>query len=380
MKSWEKIYIEFLVKNAILINSEMPKGWGVLTTPPFVKSSKITKISKSTEISESTEKDNSSKWIIGSIAIVVTIWLLYPLAIGNLNNFFTTDPIQLKLDYLTVNYNNLIFSNIEDLEEKIPEELNGKFELFGSKFGTFGDSYGALNTLFSGLAFAVLIVSMILQRLELKEQRKELKAQREEISKSNVIAEQQKLITDQQAKLIKQQVLDAQRQNFNEIFFKYLEEKNDKEKNLKIGTSNLTRGGECFEKYRENLVSYLISQHYQFDTIQDEISRHSVLKNLLISEFLQREAITKYTFNRSGYFHFYIFIINFLEKNADIIDVNDYVEILLSYATQDELVCLVWYGLLHIELNTIIKKYSIHRKISYISYPKIFQYVFPLFD
>lgn len=301
--------------------------------------------------------------IIAALSIIFLIWFNYPSFI----NWMDTPSYKVQIPLLP--------------SAMVPTPLNpNDFNNIGERFGTYGDAYGSLNTLFSGFAFAILIISLFMQRQELKEQRKELAAQREEISKSNDIAEQQKLITDQQAKLIQQQVMDAQRQNLNEIFFRYLDEKNDKEKNLKIGGSNPTIGGECFVKYRENLESYLITQHFQFDTIQDEISRHSVLKNLLISEFLQREVITKYTFNRSAYFNFYIFIINFLEKNADIIDVNYYVEILLSYATQDELVCLVWYGLLHIELNTIIKKYSIHRKISYISYPKIFQYVFPLFD
>lgn len=373
MKSWEQIYIEFLVKNSILINGEMPKGWGVLTNTPFVKSS------QNNEDSESAEKDNTIKWILRSLAVVIVLWGLYPFAIGGLHNWLTEDFIQLKFDYLTVNYD-LLYLKDADLEAKYPEELNGVFESFGSKFGTFGDSYGALNTLFSGMAFAVLIVSMFLQRMELKEQRKELKAQREEISKSNYIADRQRIITKQQAKLIKQQISDTQRQNFNEIFFKYLDEKDDKEKNLKIGTSNPIRGGECFEKYRASLETYLIQNQEQFDTIQEEISRHSIINKLLIVQFNEREHISKFVFTRSGYFNFYIFIINFLEKNADIIDVNEYVDILLTYATQDELVCLVWYGLSHIELNTFVKKYSIHRKINYISYPKIYKYVFPLYD
>src|SRR4051812_21552608 len=45
--------------------------------------------------------------------------------------------------------------------------------------GTFGDMFGRLNTLFSGLAFAGIIVTILLQRTELALQRHELKAARQ---------------------------------------------------------------------------------------------------------------------------------------------------------------------------------------------------------
>lgn len=45
--------------------------------------------------------------------------------------------------------------------------------------GSFGDSFGALNTLFSGLAFAGIIVTILLQTHELKLQGKELRATRQ---------------------------------------------------------------------------------------------------------------------------------------------------------------------------------------------------------
>jgi len=50
--------------------------------------------------------------------------------------------------------------------------------------GQFGDSYGALNTLFSGLAFAGVVIAILLQRNELKLQREELRLTREELNAS----------------------------------------------------------------------------------------------------------------------------------------------------------------------------------------------------
>lgn len=50
--------------------------------------------------------------------------------------------------------------------------------------GVFGDSFGILTALFSGLAFAGIIITILLQRIELKLQRKELRDNRIEFSKS----------------------------------------------------------------------------------------------------------------------------------------------------------------------------------------------------
>ena len=53
-----------------------------------------------------------------------------------------------------------------------------------NKSGVFGDSFGALTALFSGLAFAGMIVTILLQRNELALQRVELKENRTEFARS----------------------------------------------------------------------------------------------------------------------------------------------------------------------------------------------------
>ena len=50
-----------------------------------------------------------------------------------------------------------------------------------SERGTFGDLFGGLNAIFSGLAFAGVLIAILLQRLELKNQAKELQLQRNEL-------------------------------------------------------------------------------------------------------------------------------------------------------------------------------------------------------
>lgn len=52
--------------------------------------------------------------------------------------------------------------------------------------GAFGDSFGVLTSLFSGLAFAGVIITILLQKEELKLQRDEITKSREEFAKSTV--------------------------------------------------------------------------------------------------------------------------------------------------------------------------------------------------
>lgn len=61
--------------------------------------------------------------------------------------------------------------------------------------GLYGDQFGALNTLFTGFAFAILIVTLIMQRHELKLQREELKLQREEFIKMKDVYRKQQIDT-----------------------------------------------------------------------------------------------------------------------------------------------------------------------------------------
>ena len=57
-------------------------------------------------------------------------------------------------------------------------------ELSINKSGVFGDSFGALTALFSGLAFAGMIVTILLQNRELELQRDEIRQSHEEYRRS----------------------------------------------------------------------------------------------------------------------------------------------------------------------------------------------------
>lgn len=301
--------------------------------------------------------------IIAALSIIFLIWFNYPSFIS----WMDKPSLKVQIPLLP--------------SAMVPEVLNPQdFHKVGEKFGTYGDAYGSLNTLFSGFAFAILIISLFMQRQELKEQRKELAAQREEISKSNEIAEQQRIITEQQATLIQQQVQDAQRQNFTSIFFKYLEEKKDKENKLIILGNQPIRGALCFKQYSSYLNTICSQYSPLFSQILDNKSRNQKVQITLNHEFHSTEINSNYLFLKSNYFIFFEFIIKFIETHEYLINSNEQVEILLSYTTQDELLCLLWYALTRFDLTILIKKYKIHEYINYASVPSIHKYLKPYYE
>jgi len=81
--------------------------------------------------------------------------------------------------------------------------------------GQFGDMFGAVNSLFSGLAFAGVIIAIVLQSRELELQRLELKLNRKEL----------KATTDQlqgQKEQMELQNENLRKQNFENTFFQMM--------------------------------------------------------------------------------------------------------------------------------------------------------------
>ena len=93
----------------------------------------------------------------------------------------------------------------------VPEDS----ESIWSVRGTFGDMFGAVNALFSGLAFAGMIITLILQR-------KEFALQREELSNSIKALEGQKQELQQQKEVMKMQQKVANIQCFENGFYKLI--------------------------------------------------------------------------------------------------------------------------------------------------------------
>lgn len=86
--------------------------------------------------------------------------------------------------------------------------------------GQFGDMFGAVNALFSGLAFAGLIITLILQKQELGLQRDELEQTREELKNQRKEFEvQNKTLKCQQFEAALYNMLQLQQQIVNDLAY-----------------------------------------------------------------------------------------------------------------------------------------------------------------
>lgn len=107
----------------------------------------------------------------------------------------------------------------------------------GGKPGEFGDRFGAVNALFSGLAFAGLLVAILLQRRDLQLQREELRETRAEF--------------ERQRHQMEAQNLTLRRQTFENTFFQLLRGHNDivnaiDLRDYRAGAIVKTAGRDCF--------------------------------------------------------------------------------------------------------------------------------------
>lgn len=106
--------------------------------------------------------------------------------------------------------------------------------------GTFGDMFGSINSLFSGLAFAGLIIAILLQHKELQLQRDELSLTRGELSG--------------QREQLKAQNDTLKRQTFENTFFQLLRLHNEIVAAIDLRSSDdlgqvIAQGRDCFKSF-----------------------------------------------------------------------------------------------------------------------------------
>lgn len=238
------------------------------------------------------------------------------------------------------------------------DEKKSYFEEIGEKYGTYGDAYGSLNTLFSGWAFALLLISLFMQRRELQEQRKELAAQRDEISKANDIAEQQRAITEQQATLIERQIIDSKIQSFYQLLFKYIDEKNRKISELNINHMSGIRIISDFCLLFEREFSDSFNPEY-LNNLDDETLRNHIYETL--------ESVHSYTENQlrlSEYDEYLNFILNFIENHKNLDITENAILTFISYQNINETKCMAYLAIENEELFDFIHKYALLRKLN----------------
>lgn len=269
--------------------------------------------------------------IIFALGLIFYIWEIYP---------DTLQKIDKQNTPITVPFN-------QKYNDDLPyDEKKSYAQKIGEKYGTYGDTYGSLNTLFSGWAFALLLISLFMQRQELQAQRKELAAQRMEAKESNNIAEKQRVIADQQASLIYDQIREAQKQNFHTLLFKFFDDKNLKVSKLIIRFRSATIrdsvGNEVFKDFGENFKTELGSVDVPIVPNDDgslDTERENQIKRL---EGIYYYVSENYHFNfeESYYFEFIEFILGFIKKNQSLTEIDQIIEIFLSNFTFHEIICM----------------------------------------
>lgn len=123
--------------------------------------------------------------------------------------------------------------------------------------GTYGDMFGMTNALFSGLAFAGIIVTILMQRKELQLQRLDLELTREELKKS----------TKAQENISKLNALSAKLVGYNNLMEHY-QKIYDKTFDSQFPKSNAKRLTEIY-KYRDLCGATLD----EINKLQDEIEK-----------------------------------------------------------------------------------------------------------
>jgi hypothetical protein len=121
-----------------------------------------------------------------------------------------------------------------------------------TKFGISGDFFGFSNAVFSALAFAMIIVTLWMQKYELKQQRRELEQTQEIMRLQKEEMELQRQVMNDQQQEMKQQNDSLRRQRFESTFFGMLELHNQVVSSL-VSPSGRRAGRSAFRMFLDSL-------------------------------------------------------------------------------------------------------------------------------
>ncbi|EXE79515.1 hypothetical protein I5730_02020 [Acinetobacter nosocomialis] len=287
--------------------------------------------------------------IIFSWFLIYYVWASYPSRI-------------IKDD--TVNSKDLpanIWKGIPYLPPKEKEiEGNSYYSALGSTYGTYGDMYGSLNTLFSGLAFATLIISLLIQMLELRETRKELAKQSKALSdqKSEFAAQTKILaklttINENQQKIINDQFKETQKTNFLDHYFKLIDQKNMAMNNLIFPTENgaisgqavLTQYSKEFRRIRGGFNPEIHDSDYYLEHWDD----------------FNKKVYGSFNYQVRSYFKIYIVIFHTINSSEVISDAEKkyYTQIFRMFLSLEEQLVLMWNATFDKKLQNCCNKYGL---------------------
>ncbi len=208
-----------------------------------------------------------------------------------------------------------------------------------NKSGVFGDSFGVLTSLFSGLAFAGLIITIIMQKDELALQREELSLTREELSG--------------QKEELKIQNETMKKQQFENTFFQMLSLHSEIVKNISISNINLPS-----QKYNK----YDAFKHLH-DFFKKKLStrKPEKISRLYINNMYLNHIYDNYKNQFGIYFRNLYNIIKFIDgSNVD--DKKTYTNLLRAQLSDYELL-LLFYNCLsdmgYEKFKPLVEKYSL---------------------
>jgi hypothetical protein len=224
-----------------------------------------------------------------------------------------------------------------------------------------GDSFGIVNSLFSGLAFAGLIVTILLQKEELKEQRKEIIQQTKALNQQSKELESQKVV-------LENQLLHSNHQRFETTFFNMIEK-------YRIQASMLTMPEIPYVLNNSQVQDSFVKRHFNYSysdahgyvlikrlyngslRIKLELNEERMLIksiNILVTPLvnqliLQIDSIFEYVYHHRFYDRLYETDLSDNLASRYLPDLNylkqyEYIKIFKASLTYDELVMLAYIG------------------------------------
>ncbi|WBX38995.1 hypothetical protein [Acinetobacter schindleri] len=295
--------------------------------------------------------------ILGAITLIFLLWISYPRFMQYMDDAPEQKSVQMVIPYTL----DAMLTTEPTSSESVAEEKT-KFQKIGDQYGTYGDSYGSLNTLFSGLAFAILIISLFMQRQELQAQRQELEEQRKEIKESNEIAEQQRLITEQQKLLNEQQIHDGKVENFYNLLFRFLDEKRRKIEDFELSRKSEVKGHYIFDYFLQGALEHLKVCYGNPNEIEHSPDEELTI---LFEDFIREgNELSRRSLSENEYFEYICFILRFIKKNENLGILSNAIKIFISYQSITEMSCMFFISLEDEELQDYIKEYALLRKMN----------------
>ncbi|MDX2006246.1 MAG: hypothetical protein SFU83_13280 [Meiothermus sp.] len=198
--------------------------------------------------------------------------------------------------------------------------------------GTLGDTFGLLNALFSGLAFAGLIVTILLQSRELGLQRQELAETRAELQGQKVELEKQnQLIADQRWEDTFFRLLELHRKQFDSVTFEV-----NSNSSVSTQTGRKAQGKDAFTIVIDTCLFYIMPNNIQAPPTGEVIgASDGTLKKAVVLTILVTSS------NLAPYLST---LQNFIKFTRQHREAPNYVSIIADQLTMEEKIVLLLFG------------------------------------